>query len=83
MVVFLLLGKLPPTCEGIRIYTAEKLLDIANVLHIAALLQLPVMQYFSSYMSTLISKHIVSSQKIVCQKRSQDRHTNGARIFFS
>lgn len=75
MVAFLLMGKTPPACEGIRIYIAKKLLRIANVLHIAALTQPPVKQYYSFYTSISISRHIESSQKMICHVKKEVKST--------
>lgn len=69
---FLLVGNLPPTCEGTRIDTTEGLLGIDNRLQVAALTQPPTKQYYGFYTSVTISRHAVSSQKMIQHVKKED-----------
>lgn len=61
---FLLVGNLPPTCEGIRTDIAEELLGIDNILHVAALTQPPTKQY-----NNVKTCSVFSEDYMACQKR--------------
>lgn len=63
---FLLVGNLPPTCEGIRTDIAEELLGIDNILHVAALTQPPTS-------GITMSRHALSSQKIIWHVKKEDQ----------
>lgn len=63
---FLTSGKLPPTYEGIKIFRADKLLGIANILHIAA-----ISQCYIFYILGPISRHAVSSERMIWQVRKE------------
>lgn len=61
---FLLVGNLPPTCEGIRTDRAEELLGIDNILHAGALTQPPTKQY-----NNVKTCSVFSEDYMACQKR--------------